>query len=124
MVPSVFGGSPGPALKYKRALCTRRLLWVTFDFRANFPDIWANILEALTSGDGPCDWHLLPSAEAWAATKAVAQERSRSAEVLALLTEVEASAVEGTGQAFNHSGFLDFLGKPDWEKSSLGLGRM
>ena len=83
MVPSAFGGAPGPALKYKRALCARRLLCATFDFPANFPDIRANILEALTSGDGPCDWHMLPSAEAQAATKAVAQERSRSAEVLA-----------------------------------------
>ena len=123
--PAVLDGARGPALKYQRALHPRRHLWVSIAFREGFPDMWAAILEAMLAADGPCNWHLLPTPEAWAAAKALALQQSRSAEVLALLTEVEAdAAATDIPHAFGPTRFLEFVGRPDLEKSCLGLGRM
>ena len=122
--PAVLGGARGPALKHQRALRTRRHLWASAAFRESCPDIWATILEAMLAHDGPCNWSLLPSPEAWAVAKALAVEHSRSAEVLALLTEAEVGAMARTPHAFGPAGFLEFVARPDLEMSCLGLGRM
>ena len=111
-------------MKHQRALQTRRHLWASAAFRESCPDIWATILEAMLAHDGPCNWSLLPSPEAWAVAKALAVEHSRSAEVLALLTEAEVGAMARAPHAFGPAGFLEFVARPDLEMSCLGLGRM
>ena len=71
----------------------------------------------------PAKWKLLPSAEVWASEKAAAIRGKRSAEVLALVTPMEASQpASRCRHVFAPRDFLKFIAMVDEDRTSLGLG--
>ena len=83
--PGMLSSPPtGPCRKLRSALLTKRIVYVSDDFRAEHADLWVVVLECLSI----CPknrWSLCLSAAEWATSKAEAGRRGHSAQAAALV---------------------------------------
>ena len=115
--PEVLLGRPGPSVKYKSALVTKRVLWSTPAFRQNFRAEWLLILEVLSANSNR--WTVLGSAHEWALARNIAEDKKRPAEVITLI-----GPGEGDPQLkhmFLPADCVAFLANTDPLKGSIGL---
>ena len=115
----------GPCRKLKAAIKTRRQVFVSGGFRVRHCHLWVVLLEVLVAAGRAHQWVLLDSPEAWAAAKAAAVNKGRSAEVLCLVSAAEAGAqLCRARHIFGPSEFIDFIMNSDSTTGALGLGGM
>ena len=86
----------GTSLKYNPAVRTKRRLWASDAFQAEFPRLWLLILEAMSCVLG-CQWKVVPSVEEFGMAKVKAERGGRVAEVVAFVSSAEA-VVAGNGE--------------------------
>ena len=116
ITPPVLLGLPGPCIKFKKALGTKRFIWASPDFMAMHPLEWQLILELMNSVINK--WTLLPSADAWALKKAQYEKKGKPAEVLALVSAHECAA--NVKHCFGLDDFIKFIASLDVTKGSIG----
>lgn len=123
--PEVFCLAPGPALKFKPALATRRFIWASDGFKEEHPEAWGMLRRVSTPAIGRAQWVFLDSGADWAASKARAIRSNNASKVLALLSSQEAAIQsDEVKHAFDFEGLLHFITRYDRSRCTMGEGGM
>jgi len=70
ITPNTYRGSSATALKYRSALLTSRMVWVSDSVRNSHGSLWLAMLEVLSKDNNAKKWKLLHSAHQYATEKA------------------------------------------------------
>ncbi len=108
----------GVAIKFKRALDSRRWVFMTRRFSEGNTRI-ARVIRAFSAPQMSM-WRLIASTEDFAARKHRATERRKSAEVIALISAEEANVFSGVGNVYTIGQFEEFVTSLDRDVSSIG----
>ena len=121
--PAVFVGQPGPSIKFKSSLATKRQIWASLEFRAEFPFVWRTLLENILHVCAVSRWSVLSTAESWASARELAEKKSRPTEVIALVSSREAANNPDGSKihCFTLEQFIEFIAITDPAKGSIGL---
>ena len=124
VTPAVYmQAAAGPSLKYNPAVRTKRRLWASDAFQAEFPRLWLLILEVMSCALGLSQWKVIPSVEEFDMAKVKAERGGHSAEVVALVSSAEAVvAGKGARHIFDADAFFNFITSVDNSRTTLGLG--
>ena len=119
ITPAVFLNAPGPCVKYRSALLTKRQLWASNDLRVQYPALWLLLLELISRSS------VWPPSKRWTvlatpAEYAAAKVKTQGAEVIALLTAAELERNVGVSHTFSPESLLEFLRRTDADRTSLG----
>ena len=121
MTPEVLLGQPGPCIKYNKALQTKRAVWFSIEFRASEAHLWVLILELLNKINH--QRRPILDVRDYCNAKVRAANVSRSAEVLALVTQAE-HAANPLPHVFSPRDFLHFIKHQDDTRTCIGLHGM
>ena len=121
--PACFLGQPGPSIKYRPAIFTKRQVWASDSFIVNQDSLpyWHALLEILNAFPTTHSWKILVTAEQWARTRAHCEKAKRPAEVIALVSATEASSLNKAGAFDMASASSFFASNFDRSRGSIGL---
>ena len=107
------------ALKYKAAIHTKRILWVSDDAKASFPE-QARMVRAAASLPAS-RWVIVDDVAAWVVQKQLAIDKKNPAMAIALVTAIEKDAYDGVCHIFDVHDFGKLVTNLDTEQSAMGM---
>ena len=107
------------ALKYKAAIHTKRIVWMSNDAKASFPEQTRMIRAAASLPASR--WVIVDSVATWVVQKQHAMDKKNPAMVIALVTAVEKDAYVGVRHIFDIHEFWAFVTNLDTERSAMGM---
>ena len=112
----------GPVIKFRAAINTKRVLWISDAFAQAHPDV-SNVLQACSRLQGS-RWTLIQDLETWLHAKQHLTSKRMSATAIAAVTAEEAADYQDVPHVFDASSLYEFVSKVDKESSRLCVAQM